>query len=241
MTAKARCSSPSEAASGSDLVLTCLTDIAALESIFTDELLESLQPGTIVIDTSTIGPKNADRFGQKLADSGVGFVDAPVSGGDVGAKNGTLTIMAGGSAQHMEKAAPVFDTIGGSTTHCGPVGSGQSLKMVNQVLCALSTVAVAEAMALADLHGLDLSLVTDVCGTGAGGSWSLEKLGPRILSGDFDPGFRTRDLDKDLRLALQGAASENLELPAVSAAHQQFVESLESYPEAGTQAVYLNY
>lgn len=233
--------SPSDAVEGADFVLSCVTDIAALETVFSDELVDSLAEETVVIDTSTIGPKNAIEFGQRLASMGVGFIDAPVSGGDIGAKNGTLTVMAGGSAENMERSAGIFEVIGGSINHCGPIGSGQSLKMVNQVLCALSTVAVAEAMALAKAQGLDLSLVSEVCGSGAGGSWSLEKLGPRVVEDDFAPGFRTRDLDKDLRLALSGAVDNDLELPVVTAAHQQFIKSLEGHPDAGTQAVYLNY
>ena len=232
---------PIEAVAGSDIVVSCVTDIDALNQIFTSELLGSLEPETIVVDTSTIGPSNAVAFGQRLAEAGVGFVDAPVTGGDVGARDATLSIMAGGEADHISRVSAIFDVIGGSSRHCGPIGSGQSLKMVNQVLCALSTTAVAEALALAEAQGLDPSLVTEVCGPGAGGSWSLTALGPRIIDGNFEPGFRTQDLDKDLRLALGRAKNLGLDLPVADVAHRQFKDSLAEHPEAGTQAVYLQY
>ncbi len=233
--------SPTEAVAGSNIVLSCVTDIDALNQIFTNELLDSLEPGTIVVDTSTIGPSNAVAFGQRLVDAGVGFVDAPVTGGDVGARDATLSIMAGGETDHIHRVGAIFDVIGGSSRHCGPIGSGQSLKMVNQVLCAVSTTAVAEALALAEAQGLDPALVTEVCGPGAGGSWSLTALGPRVIAGNFEPGFRTQDLDKDLRLALGRASDLGLDLPVADAAHDQFKASLAEHPEAGTQAVYLQY
>ena len=164
--------------------------------------------GTLVVDFSTIGPAAAREFSEALARRGLAFVDAPVTGGDVGAKAGTLTIMVGGDATDFDKASPVFAAVGKFAKHCGPSGAGQAVKLCNNVLGALHMVALAEAFARR--QGVDPSLVVEVCSTGATGSWALSDLGPRVLQRDFAPGFMVKHLVKDLRLALESPADAEL-------------------------------
>ena len=127
-------------------------------------------------------------------------MDAPVSGGDVGAKNGTLTIMVGGREADFNECKPLFEAMGENITLCGDIGSGQAVKMCNQILCSLYMVGLCEAMQLAKHQGIDPSLIIEVCGTGAAGSWALSNLGTKIIDDDYDPGFAIKHIVKDLRL-----------------------------------------
>ncbi len=176
--------------------------------------------GLLVIDTSTIAPDVARALAERSAASGVDFLDAPVSGGQQGAIDGTLSIMVGGSADAVTRARPVLDAIGRKVTHMGGPGQGQMTKLVNQVVGATTLAAVAEGLLLAARGGLDPAAVIEAVGSGAAASWQLSNLGPRMQRGDFAPGFMVRLQQKDLRLALAAAASLDVPLPATAVVHQ---------------------
>ncbi|MFQ3680092.1 MAG: NAD(P)-dependent oxidoreductase, partial [Pseudanabaenaceae cyanobacterium] len=167
---------------------------------------------------------------------GFEFVDAPMSGGDVGARNGTLTFMVGGQPEAIARVEPYLRCMGQAVHVCGPVGSGQAVKLCNQVLAALNTLAVAEALALAVKLQLDPQQVIAVCSGGAAGSWSLQNLGPRMVNRDFAPGFSVDNLVKDLQLVQ--AAAEGLALPGLALVTQTY-QNLQAAGKGalGTQAV----
>lgn len=230
------------AVAGADVVFTCVTDGEALAEVLSALDAETFAPGAVVVDTGTVGAEAARTSAAELAEAGVGFVDAPVTGGDVGARAGTLTSMLGGSEEHVARVRPLIDAYSRTVRHCGPVGAGQALKLCNQVLCGLHMVALTEALLLAKRSGLDPSLVVEVCSTGAAGSWALENLGPDVLAERFAPGFRAAHLLKDLRLALDVAEEDDGEpLQGLELAEELFetlvdVEEDEK-AEWGTQAL----
>jgi 3-hydroxyisobutyrate dehydrogenase len=196
----------------------------------------------VVVDMSTIRPDATRRFAARAAEHGVGWLDAPVSGGDVGAKNATLTIMVGGEAAHFARARPVFEALGKRITHLGPVGSGQTVKACNQVLCAVNLLGVCEALALAQSQDLALDALLHPLAPGAGGSWALDNLGPKIAHDDFAPGFMVDLLLKDLGIVADAARGESLPLPAASLAEQLFraTQAL-GHGRLGTHALALAY
>jgi 3-hydroxyisobutyrate dehydrogenase len=153
----------------------------------------------IAMDFATIGPVEARSIAEQLGESGVKFVDAPVTGGDVGAQSATLTFMVGADGEDLETVRPLLDAMGKKIVHAGGIGSGQSLKLVNQLLCGANLLAVVEAFQVAEKLGMDRSLVVEACGGGAAGSWQLLNLGPKIIAQDHRPGFRAAHLFKDLK------------------------------------------
>ena len=196
--------------SDAELIFTCLGDEKDVLDRLTgeqDSVLAFAAKEALVVDFSTIGPEAARAINSKLGAGGVKFLDAPVTGGDVGAKNATLTIMIGGEEADFERALPFLNILGKNIRYCGPCGSGQALKLCNQILCAVNMISVCEAFTLADQLNLDRSLVVDVLSGGAGGSWALSNLGKRILQDDLKPAFSLRNMLKDLRLVF---ASLNL-------------------------------
>ena len=191
-----------EALAGSQLICSCVTDGPALKSILfapDRDLKKLLSPNATALDFSTIGPVEARAIAGRLVGSGVQFVDAPVTGGDIGARAGTLTFMVGGRGEDLETVRPLLNAMGKKIVHAGPVGSGQSLKLVNQLLCGANLLAVVEALQVAEQLGMDRSLVVEACGGGAAGSWQLVNLGPKIIAQDHRPGFRAAHLLKDLK------------------------------------------
>ncbi|RMF64115.1 MAG: NAD(P)-dependent oxidoreductase [Calditrichaeota bacterium] len=190
-------------ASSCDAIIIMVNDTPDVEEVIFGEngLHRGLTPGKVVVDMSTISPDATEEFARRLADLGCDMLDAPVSGGDVGARNATLTIMVGGKAEVFDRMLPVFRILGKNITHCGGHGDGQRVKMINQILCGLHTVALAEALSLAKKIGLDPALVHRVVSSGAAGSWALDNYGPRILAGDLKPGFKLAMQQKDLRIA----------------------------------------
>lgn len=232
-----------------DIVFSCLGDEKDVASVLTGAAGVSrwVKKGTIVVDFSTIGPATAQQIAADFSKIGCHFLDAPVTGGDIGAKNGTLTIMVGGDAQAFEDVRPYLMHMGKTLVHCGASGNGQALKLANQVLCAVNLVAVVEALDLARTLGLDPALVVDSLGNGAGGSWSLNNLGPRILRNDFAPGFSIRHMLKDLRLVDESLPGRHLlkELAGTNLAVDLFNKVVADHPEdgleMGTQAMHLAY
>jgi 3-hydroxyisobutyrate dehydrogenase len=231
---------PAEAAAKSDATITIVSDTPDVEEVILGEkgIIQSARKGSIVIDMSTISPKATKKMASALKEEGIGMLDAPVSGGDIGAINGTLTIMVGGETSDYERAVPLFEAMGKTVTHVGPSGSGQSTKLCNQCLVAINLVAVCEALLLAKKSGLDLQKSFRVLTGGAANSFQLEKLGPRIAEGDHVPGFMIKLLQKDLRLVVEAAAEGELPIPATVFAQQMFsAVAAEGGGELGTQGV----
>ncbi|HBB32710.1 MAG TPA: oxidoreductase [Cyanobacteria bacterium UBA8803] len=236
-------SSICSAVESADIVFSCLGDVPDVEEVILGSggVAEFARPGTLVIDTSTIGPDAARQLGTALKQCGLRFLDAPLSGGDIGAKSGTLTIMVGGEVADFEESKPLLDVLGKTIRLCGPVGSGQAVKLCNQVLGAIHMVALCEAMQLAQQQGIDPNLVIEVCSTGAAGSWALSKLGPKIAQSDFQPGFMIKHMLKDLRLVQETLKSSGDHLPGVEMADLLFKTVREfdegTGAELGTQAM----
>ncbi|HIE14059.1 TPA: 2-hydroxy-3-oxopropionate reductase [Candidatus Bathyarchaeota archaeon] len=232
--------SPKEVAENSDIVITMVTDSPDVEEVVlgSNGVIEGTREGMILIDMSTISPYVAKRIAAKLAEKGVKMLDAPVSGGDIGAKQGTLSIMVGGSLDTYKKVLPIFKVLGKRITYMGPNGSGQMTKLCNQIICALNIQAVCEGLTLAAKAGLELEKLLNVVTAGAAGSWMLSNLGPKMVKGDFEPGFRIKHQIKDLRLVLEAASNLKLPLPG-TALVQQMLRAVEAegLGDKGTQAL----
>ena len=235
-----RAASPREAAEGSDVIITIVTDTPDVEAVILGEdgVVHGARRGATVIDMSTISPRVTRQISARLKESGVSMLDAPVSGGDVGAQQGTLSIMVGGEQAVFDDCLPVFEAMGKNINLIGGSGAGQTTKACNQIAVACANLAMAEALMLAAASDMDVQKVLDAISGGAAGSWQMTNLGPRILKGDFDPGFMVRLQQKDLKLVLEAANDVKLALPGTSIAHQYFniVERLGGADE-GTQAL----
>ena len=196
--------SPSELAAASDLVVTCVRDSPDVEAVVFGEqgLADGFQPGSMLIDCSTISPVRAKELGERLAEHDVHMVDAPVSGGSEGAVAGTLTIMVGGEAEDVERARPVLAAMGKTITHLGPVGAGQITKAVNQVILCGAYLGVAEGVVLAMKTGIDPELVVSALLGGAAGSWVLQNRSGRMIQDEYPLGFKLDLHRKDLGIAL---------------------------------------
>ena len=232
---------PAAAAAQADVVFICVTDTPDVEAVLfaNDGVHKSARPGMIVVDHSTISPGATRGFAEKLSQLGTTLLDAPVSGGDVGAKNATLSIMVGGPADAFEKVSPLLKVMGKTITHCGPSGSGQMTKLVNQVLVSVTNLAVCEAMTLAVAGGLDAAKTITAVSGGAAGSWQLSNLGPRMIAGDFAPGFMIDLQYKDLRLVLEAAASAGVKLETANRVTELFAAARErGLGREGTQALF---
>jgi len=233
--------SPSEAAREAQVVFTCLPDTPDVEKVVVgnDGVIAAARPGLVVVDHSTISPKATRRMDQELSAKGARLIDAPVSGGDTGAKNATLSIMVGGDQAAFDRVRPLLAHTGKTITYCGSSGSGQLTKLVNQVLVSVTNLAVCEALAFAQASGLDPQRTLAAVSGGAAGSWQLSNLGPKMIAGDFRPGFMIRLQQKDLRLALDAAREAGLDLAALNLVHRLFDEAIrEGRASEGTQALF---
>jgi 3-hydroxyisobutyrate dehydrogenase len=213
---------PAALAVGSDVVLVCVSDTPDVEAVVfgADGVAARARPGTLLIDCSTIDPGASRGFAERLARQGVGFVDAPVTGGSEGARNATLAILVGGAAADVERARPVLEAIGRTVTHFGPVGAGQAAKAVNQVILAGTYLGVAEGLVLAVKAGLDPDQVVAALSGGAAQSWVLANRSGRMLANDYPLGFRVALHLKDLGIALDLARSSGAVLPVAALAAQ---------------------
>jgi 3-hydroxyisobutyrate dehydrogenase len=225
---------PAALAAESEFIIVMVSDTPDVEEVVAGPggVLEGVRPGSIVIDMSTVSPEVERRLDARLRERGATLVDAPVSGGDVGARAATLAIMAGGAAEAIERARPILALMGRTITHCGPVGSGQVAKLCNQVLVSVTLLGVCEALLFARQSGLDPRVMIDAVKDGAAGSWQLAHLAPRILARDFAPGFMIDLMQKDLRLVLEAAAAAAAPLPAASLVHQLF-RSAQAHGDGG--------
>jgi 3-hydroxyisobutyrate dehydrogenase len=236
-----------DAVSNADVVFSCLGDVPDVKEVLLgaqgaiNGAINFAKANTLFIDTSTIGREAAQEVGAALTNEGLRFMDAPVSGGDVGARNGTLTFMVGGASADLQECLPLFEAMGCNIKHCGAIGSGQAVKLCNQTLVSVYMLAICETMQIAEKMGVDPQLVVDVCGTGAAGSWALSNLGMKVALGDYQAGFAIKHMLKDLRLVHEISDRQDLSLPAIALAMQNFqkVSQLDDGmgAEQGTQAM----
>ncbi|KAL1508108.1 hypothetical protein AB1Y20_007700 [Prymnesium parvum] len=234
--------SPAEAAEGADAVFTMVGRPEEVEAVILGPrgALDALPPGSLLVDCSTAPPALAEAIASRAAARGVLALDAPVSGGDVGAAAGTLSIMCGGSDEAMRRAAPLLRLLGSRVAHLGGAGAGQHTKMCNQVLACSNMVGVSEALLYAHAAGLDAHEVIRAIGAGAAGSWAVNNLGPRVVERDFAPGFMIEHMTKDLGIALSEAHRMGLKLPGLALAHKLYESLLRhGHGKDGTQALIL--
>ena len=220
---------PADVAERSDIVVICVSDTPDVEAVVLGEngVIQGAQPGTLVIDCSTISPQATQEIATQLAQGGVFMLDAPVSGGSEGAAKGTLSIMVGGDTAQFERALPVFHAMGKTVTHVGGNGAGQTVKLVNQVLVVGNCLAMCEALMFAEAGGVDLQKTYDAISQGAAGSWMFTNRAPQIIHRDWRPGFTIDLQQKDLRLVLAAADRFGVPLPATSLIFQ-FYRTLQS-------------
>lgn len=233
-------SSPIHVAADVDAVITMVTDSPDVEQVLLgdDGVIHGARPGTIVIDMSTVSPERTRHIAARLSARDIHMLDAPVTGGDVGARDGTLSIMVGGDQEIFGRCRPLFEAMGSHIVHVGAIGTGQTVKLCNQVIVALNLLAMGEGLAFAAKAGVDIDKMLSVVQKGAAGSWALDNLAPRVLKGDYAPGFMVKLQQKDLRLALESATAMNLPLLGTSLV-QQLLRSVEAYggQDNGTQAI----
>lgn len=232
---------PGALAEACDIVFTILGYPSDVEEVFLspDGLVARARPGTTLVDMTTSSPELAQRIASAAADRGIATLDAPVSGGDVGARAGRLAIMVGGEAPDFDRVKPLFDLMGEKIVHMGKAGAGQHTKLANQVAIASTMMAVSESIAYAEAAGLDPARVIEVVGTGAASSFLLQALGPKMVARDYSPGFFVHHFVKDMSIALQEADRLGLQLPGLDLArclYQRLVEA--GHGDDGTQAIF---
>ena len=217
--------SPAEVAAASEVVFTIVGFPADVREVVLgpDGVLAGAREGSVLVDMTTSEPSLAVEIHEAAAGGGVAALDAPVSGGDVGARAATLSIMVGGEAATVERVRPLLEALGKTIVHQGGPGAGQHTKMVNQILIATGMIGVCEALLYAHRAGLDPATVLESVAGGAAGSWSLTNYGPRMLSGDFAPGFMVDHFVKDMGIALAEARRLRLSLPGLALAEQLYV------------------
>jgi 3-hydroxyisobutyrate dehydrogenase len=236
--------SPGEVAANSNTIITIVGFPKDVEAVYlgNEGIIANARPGSVIVDMTTSSPKLAQKIAAAAAEKGVEALDAPVSGGDIGAREARLSIMVGGAGSAFNRVRPLFDLMGKNIGLMGAAGSGQHTKMVNQVAIASCMMGVCEAMVYARESGLDPSAVISVIESGAAGSWSLSNLAPRVLKGDFAPGFFVKHFIKDMRIALESAAEMELQLPGLSLAKQLYDKlAAQGGEDYGTQALFKLY
>lgn len=236
----AKASSPSALANKCSVMITMVSDTPDVESVIlgNNGVIEGIQPESVVIDMSTISPRATRGIAARLREVGCHMLDAPVSGGEQGAIDGTLSIMVGGDDAVVNRCMPVLQEMGTSITHVGTIGMGQTVKLMNQILVVGTLNATVEALVFAMKQGVDLEKAIVAVKGGAAGSWQLANLGPKIIKRDFRPGFMVDLLQKDLRLVLEAAESCTTPLPVTNLVHQMYYAIQDSGEgKSGTQVL----
>ena len=232
--------SPKEVAEQCNVIITMVSDTPDVESVILgkDGVIEGIIPNSVVIDMSTISPESTKTIAGCLEEKGASMLDAPVSGGEQGAINGTLTIMVGGDPEIFNRCRPILEAMGKNIVNVGVNGMGQTVKLMNQILVAGNLNAVVEALLFARKSGVDLEKAINAVKDGAAGSWQLANLAPRMITRDFRPGFMVDLMQKDLNLVMEAANEAKVPLPVTSIVHHMFY-SLQSAGEGknGTQAL----
>lgn len=237
--------SPAQIAAECDMVFSIVGFPTDVEEIYLGEggLVANAKAGALLVDMTTSSPKLAREIHARATERGLSSLDAPVTGGDRGAREGTLTILVGGSEADLARAMPCFEAMGKKVRLMGGPGAGQTAKLANQIAICGSMTGLCEALKFADANGLDLSMLIDTIGSGAAGSWSMTNLAPRIIGNDFAPGFFVKHYIKDLRLAEEAAsASGCCDLPALDLTLKLYEElAAKGHGDDGTQALYKIY
>ncbi|PIE35316.1 oxidoreductase [candidate division KSB3 bacterium] len=236
------CETPSAVAEQAEIVFSIVGFPQDVEETFLGPhgVLAAKRSCRILVDMTTSEPGIAQNIAQAAAEKGIASLDAPVSGGDVGAKNGALAIMVGGDKQAFDEVLPLFELMGQNISYMGKAGAGQHTKMCNQILVAASMIGVCEALLYAAKSGLDQQAVIDIVSKGAAGSWSISNLGPRIVKSNYDPGFYVEHFIKDMGIALKEAAAMQLSLPGLALVHQLYIAlQAQGHGRSGTQALML--
>ena len=231
---------PAEVASASEIIITMVTDSPDVVAVARGDegIFAAAKPGAIIIDMSTISPQVTRELAEEARSKGLFWLDAPVSGGEKGAIEGTLTIMVGGDPEALVRARPALEAMGKRITHFGPAGNGQSAKLCNQIMTAVNLLAVCEALTFGAKAGLDLTTLHQALTGGAANSWALEVLGKKMIDRDFKPAFMVKLQQKDLRLVMDAANAGHTPLPAASLAHQLFAAvEAEGRGDDGTQSL----
>tara|TARA_B100001964_G_C14053919_1_gene518283 strand:+ start:25 stop:906 length:882 start_codon:yes stop_codon:yes gene_type:complete len=235
------CDTPGEVAIGSKFIFSIVGYPTDVEDILLGDggVISSAEAGSVVVDMTTSEPALAQTIHAKAAADGVASLDAPVSGGDLGARNASLAIMAGGDREAFDLVRPLFEILGENIAYFGPAGSGQRVKMSNQILIASTMIGVVESLLYTTRAGLGMDAVIDLIGQGAAGCWSINNLGRRIAKQDFDPGFFIKHFVKDMGIALRDASAMKLELPGLALAKEFYDRAMAAGLENdGTQALY---
>lgn len=235
------CNTPQELAATCDVIITMVGYPSDVEDIYLGEvgLIASAKQGALLIDMTTSSPTLAQRIANAAAEHGMAAIDAPVSGGDIGARNAQLSIMVGGTAEHYEAALPILSLMGSNIVRQGEAGAGQHTKMCNQIAIATNMIGVCEAILYATKAGLDPEIVLQSIQSGAAGSWSLSNLAPRIIAENFDPGFYVKHFIKDMKIALQSALDMGIELPGLSLSLSLYEQlATMGFDDKGTHALY---
>jgi 3-hydroxyisobutyrate dehydrogenase len=233
---------PAEVAAASDVVFSIVGYPADVRAVILGEAgaLAGLATGGLLVDMTTSEPSLAVEIAAAADAAGIAAIDAPVSGGDVGARNATLSIMVGGDEAAVERARPLFEVMGKTIVRQGGPGAGQHTKMVNQILIATGMIGVCEALLYGYKAGLDLETVLESVASGAAGSWSLSNYGPRMLAGNFDPGFVVEHFVKDMGIALAEARRMSLSLPGLALAQQLYIAlEAQGHGRLGTHSLIL--
>ncbi|MEK5079465.1 NAD(P)-dependent oxidoreductase [Solibacillus sp. FSL W7-1436] len=231
---------PAQASKEQDIVFTMVGYPKDVEEVYIGEngIFSAARQGTIVIDMTTSEPTLAKKLYEEASNRGLHSLDAPVSGGDIGAKNGTLSLMVGGDKEIFEEMQPIFELFGQNIIYQGVAGSGQHTKMCNQIAIASGMIGVCESMAYGLKAGLTMEEVLRSITAGAAGSWSLSNLAPRMLKGNLEPGFYIKHIIKDMKIALDETERMNLQLPGLTLAKSMYDQLLaEGYGDNGTQAL----
>jgi 3-hydroxyisobutyrate dehydrogenase len=232
--------SPADVAGKSEVVFTMVGDSPDVEAVSLGEngIAASASSGLIHVDCTTMSPGVTRSIANAYASKGIELLDAPVSGGEGGAINATLSLMVGGKPDIFERCKPLFEAIGQTITYCGPNGAGQTVKLCNQVAVSVTNMAVCESIILAAKAGVSPQTMLDAISGGAASSWQLLNLGPKMIEGDFRPGFKVWHQQKDLRLALEVAREQERPMPATALVAQLFASiAADGHREAGTQAL----
>ena len=236
--------SPQEVAEKSEVIFTMVGYPSDVEQVYFGEqgLLKNAKAGTVLVDMTTSQPLLAQRIFEAAAENGLHALDAPVSGGDIGAKNGVLSIMVGGEKDVFKQISPILDLFGENIVFQGPTGSGQHTKMCNQITIANNMVGVCESLIYAKKAGLDPERVLRSISTGAAGSWSLANLAPKMINEDFRPGFYIKHFIKDMKIAAEEAENWGLKLPGLRQSLEMYEElAAQGYQDKGTQALIKHY
>ena len=233
-------STPAAASQNASIITTIVTDGPDVEEVLFGEngALKTAPKNALVLVMSTISPQLNREMAERAAEQSIRMIDAPVSGGDIGAQNGTLSIMAGGTDDDIAEAMPILEVLGKTITHCGLIGAGQVVKLCNQICGALNLLGVCEAMALGAKNQIDPEILIRVISGGAGSSWAMQNLAPKIASEDWSPGFMVETQQKDMRLVAEMASQTHTALPGAALTSQLWqAAEAKDYGKEGIQAL----